>query len=438
MPSRTYSGARGGVKSRWPLLVLFTLAAAVLLLNGCAQTPSPPASVSKKGISTMETVRVERKDFIRTVQLHGVVEAVQSYTVIAPRLAGQTAMTMVLTKLVKSGTYVHKGDILAEFDRQNMMKNVLDRQAEYDDLLQQIKRKQADQAVALAHDDTDIKGAEFDVQSAIADMRKNNLIPATDAEINKQNLAEAEARLKLLKDTIPLKRQAEAADLRIIEIQRDRAKKALDYAHANIEKMSIKSPLAGLAVLSNVYKVSRYVDLQEGDEVRPGAGIMRVVNPSAMQLHARINQVDLKSLQSGQRAEVRLDAYPDLVLPAVFDRTGAVGMSSSSKQIRYFTGFVAIKGSNSKLFPDLTAAADVQVQRLENVLVLPREAIVDPDGKTSVMVQRNGSMEKRAVKIKTMNAYEAVIESGVEEGTVVVRNPQLSNMDRQSLGTKEG
>jgi multidrug resistance efflux pump len=424
--------------TRTRVVFLGWIAGAILLCSGCALVAShSPSALDSKNVAT-DSVRVERKDFLHTVRLHGIVEAVQSYSVIAPRLAGQTAMTMVMTKLVKNGTQVHEGDILVEFDRQNQMKNVQDRQAEYDDLLQQIKRRQADQAVARASDDTDLKSAEVDVQAALVDMRKNDVIPATEAEINKQNLAEAEARLKLLKDTQPLKRTAEAADLRILEIQRDRTKMALEYAQANIERMSIKSPLNGLVVLTPIYRSSRYIDPQEGDEVRPGYAILKVVDPSAMQVRVRINQVDLLSLQPGQVTEVRLDAYPDMILPAVFDRTGGVGIaSSSSRQIRYFTGFVAIKGTNPKLLPDLTAAADVRLQKLSKVLVLPREAIVSQNGETAVMVMRNGDMEKRAIKIGTMNEYEAVIESGVEEGTVVARNPQAKNLGSQQLPEKK-
>jgi hypothetical protein len=216
---------------------------------------------------------------------------------------------------VGNGTRVREGDLLVEFDSQNQLRNVLDRQADYDNLIQQIKKKQADQVTAIAADETELKGAEVDLQTARVEMRKNEVISSIQAEFNKQNLAEAEAKLKQLKSTFALKREAAAAELRILEIQRDRAQKAVAYAQGNIEKMSIKSPLSGLVVLSPIYKGTRMVDPQDGDEVRPGGGIMLVVNPSAMQVTARLNQVDVSRVHVGQAAEVRLDAYPDLVFP---------------------------------------------------------------------------------------------------------------------------
>lgn len=418
--SPTISGRTG---SR--LFLVITALSFTLGLAACAQ--SAPPEVPGTGSVGTRTAAVKSGTFVRNLRLHGTVGAVQSHGVLAPRLAGQTASTLLITRIVHNGVRIHKGDILVEFDRQNQSKNVLDRQAEYDNYLQQIRKKQADQASARVADDTDLKGAEVDLQTARVEMRKNEVIAGFQAEINKQNLAEAEAKLKQLKDTYALKREAEAAELRILEIQRDRSQKAVAYAQNNIEKMTIRSPLDGLVVLSPLYKGTRMVDPQEGDEVRPGGGIMLVVDPSAMQVSARLNQVDLSLVHIDQTAEVRLDAYPDLVFPGRIVRISAIGTPSSySKRIRYFSAVVSIQGSNPKLLPDLTAAVDVQLERLDHVLLIPREAVVLQEDQAMVHVFANGRFELRPVKIGPMNECEAVVESGLQEGMTVSLIPQIA------------
>ena len=128
--------------------------------------------------------------------------AVKSYGVQAPRLSGQMSSgNMVVTRIVRNGTRVRPGDVLAEFDPQSQLKSILDKQAEYDNFLQQIRKKQADHAAARAGDETDLKGAEVDVQTARVEMRRNDVVPGYQAETNKANLAEAEAKLKQLKET---------------------------------------------------------------------------------------------------------------------------------------------------------------------------------------------------------------------------------------------
>jgi ABC-type lipoprotein release transport system permease subunit len=109
---------------------------------------------------------VKRGDFRRTVRLTGGVRAVESYTVLAPRLSGQMMGTgnMVITGIVRNGVSVRKGDILVEFDRQNQEKNILDRQAEYEGLAARIS------------DETDLKSAEVDIRIAQVEMRKRDVL----------------------------------------------------------------------------------------------------------------------------------------------------------------------------------------------------------------------------------------------------------------------
>jgi HlyD family secretion protein len=401
---------------------ILTAAISVLGLTSCTRIPASDKQLD----ADSRTASVKRGNFQRTVRLNGTVRAADSYSALAPRLSGQMmgAGVMVITRVVKNGTHVRKGDVLVEFDRQAQEKNILDRQAEYDGLVQQIRKKQADQLAAKIADETELKSAEVDVKIALVEMRKNDVIPKYQAEINKSDLAEAEAQLQQFKETFALKRQAEAADLRILEIQRDRAKKAVDYAQGNFEKMTVRSPMDGLVVLTPLYKGTRMVDPQEGDEARPGGNVMLVVNPSAMQVSARINQVDLGQVRVGQSADIRLDAYPELIFSGKVEQISAIVIpGSGSKRIRYFSAMVSIKGANPKLLPDLTASVDIPVQRLDNVLMLSRSAIVREKGQSLVEVLLNGKVERRPVKIGPMNDCEAVVESGLREGMVVSLNP---------------
>ncbi len=407
---------------------IFVAASAGLILglNGCSNRAAPIANgVQAESMVVLNTVKARRGDLRRILRLSGTVGAVQSHSVQAPRLSGQTSSTMVITKIVRSGDRVRTGDVLVELDRQNQLKSILDRQAEYDNLVQQIRKKQADHAAARAADETELRGSEVDVQTARVEMRKNEVIPGYQAEINKVNLAEAEAKLKQLKDTYALKREAQAAELRILEIQRDRALRAVEYAQGNIENMTVRSPMDGLAVLTPSYKGSRMVDPQEGDEVRSGGGIMVVVDPSAMQVLARVNQVDVSQVHVGQSAEVRLDAYPDLVFPGKVERISAIGTSSTYiKRIRYFSVVVSIQGSHPKLLPDLTAIVDLHVESAKNALILPREAVAVQNGQAIVEVIENDRPKAQPVKTGLRNECDVVIESGLKEGAAVFLNPR--------------
>src|SRR5207253_10202004 len=125
-------------------------------------------------------------------------------------------------------------------------KNAHDREAEYRDFIEQINKKRADQAAARAKDETELVKAEHAAKVAELDMLDRDLIAPIKAEQNALVLEEARAKVKQLGQTFDLKRRSDAADLRILEIQRDRALNAWKHAEHNAENMRIVSPIDGL------------------------------------------------------------------------------------------------------------------------------------------------------------------------------------------------
>jgi multidrug efflux pump subunit AcrA (membrane-fusion protein) len=418
-PAESPLRARPPRRKLWWLALPAVIVVALAIWAILARTRTGTEALPDMGL---RTAKVERRDFVHTLRVTGTVEAVQSYTIAAPRLAGQQIGQLVVTKLVPSGTKVKKGDLLVEFDRQDQIKNSMDKKAEYLSFLDQIKKKQADQDAARAKDDTDLKQAEDALETANLEMRKNEVVSHIDAEKNKENLEQAQATLKQLRETYDLKRQAAAADLKILEIQRDRSRDAMLFADSNAEKLSIHSPLDGLVVLNNIWKGSQMGEVEEGDQVRPGVPFLQVVNPDTMQVRAPVNQADMPYMRLGQPVEVRLDAYPEMVLKGNLDQIAAIGGTSGmSEKVHTFAILFSIRGADPKLMPDLSAAIDVELERLPNSLVVPRDAVFTEKDQTYVRVKNGSGSEKRAVKTGAMNDVEAVIESGVEAGAVVLR-----------------
>ena len=146
-----------------------------------------------------------------------------------------------------------------------------------------------------------------------------------------------------------LKRKAAQAAIRILEIQRDRTQQTMMHAQANADLMQIHSPLDGVVVLNTIWKQGTMGEVQEGDQVRPGVPFMQVVNPSTMQVRVMANQQDFPSLQVGQTAKVRLDAYPELVFPAKLDQLAPIGEGGDfSSKLRSFVVIVSIAGKRSQ------------------------------------------------------------------------------------------
>ena len=339
---------------RWMVIVAAAAVLGILLLV-VVRSKSPAIGQSAAPVSATPS---------QVLRLKGTTEAVQARAILAPLLAGQKVPTLTIIHLTPAGTRVKKGDPLVEFDRQAQMRDFVDKQAEYAKLVDQVAEEQAKENSARAKDETELKQAEDTLRKTEFEMQKAEIVSRIDAEKNQENLDEAKATFEQLRETFDLKRKAALAAIRILEIQRDRTQQTMLHAQANADLMQIRSPLDGVVVLNTIWKQGTMGEVQEGDQVRPGVPFMQVVNPATMQVRVLANQQDFPSLQVGQTAKVRLDAYPDLVFPAKLDQLAPIGEGGDfSSKLRSFVVIVSISGNDPKLMPDLSAAVDVDITK---------------------------------------------------------------------------
>lgn len=293
------------------------------------------------------------------LRLSGTVEAVQATTVSVPRLQGSFTPLLIIG-LVEPGTRVEPGDPIVEFDRQQQERDAFDRRAELVNLDSEIAKKRAELAAVEAKDRTELTAAEHDVERAQLDVRKNDLVAKIEAEKNTLALEQARARFDQLKTTYDLKRAAGAADLQILEIRRERADRALGYAEANARLMVGRAPFGGLVVIKRTYRNGQFVEIANGDEVRPGTPVVDIVDTSKMRVRARVNQADVDRVKVGQRVAIGLDGFPDLSFTGTIESVAPLAAPGRfSQTVRLFSAVVSIDEAHPQLLPDLTAWVDI-------------------------------------------------------------------------------
>ena len=135
------------------------------------------------------------------VRLAGTTEAVHMRSIVAPMLASEHFGTLTVTGLAPSGTRVHQGEVIAEFDRQAQVQEYMNKQAEYVDLSNKAEAAQAKEGADRAKDETDIEQAESALSKAQLEMQKVELLSKIDAEKAQETLEEAKATLEQLRTT---------------------------------------------------------------------------------------------------------------------------------------------------------------------------------------------------------------------------------------------
>jgi hypothetical protein len=196
------------------------------------------------------------------------------------------------------------------------------------------------------------------------------------------------------------------------------------HAQGNADQMQIRAPIDGVVVLHSTWRQESLAQVQEGDQVRAGMSVLDVVDPSAMVVRVQANQLDIAELRAGQPAQVRLDAYPDVIFSSKLDQLAPLGVGGNmSPDLHYFIASFSVQGNNAKLMPDLSAAVDVKLAQQDDVLLVPRGRVATEGDHQFVWVKTRLGVHKQQVAVGPENDTQAVILSGLSAGDVLQRNP---------------
>ena len=292
----------------------------------------------------------------------GTIKASRYVTVQTPRMAGPTS-NLTLVALVPNGAVVEKGAVLAQFDSTEQLDAARRAQAQVDDLSHQVEQKRAENEAAAAQRRLELRQAEAALEEARIQLRKGPLLSEIDRLKSETQAAAAEQHVASLKRSSGRRDEAEAAALRVLELQRERQSVALERAQNNLSKLSVQAPLGGMAALETMWQNGTMGFAQEGDQIFPGRVLLRIFDRTEMEVEARVAEPDGGKILPGTRAKVFLDAYPGAEFTAVLESASPVAASALGSPVKTFLARFRILETDPRLLPDLSAAVVIEADR---------------------------------------------------------------------------
>jgi multidrug resistance efflux pump len=330
---------------------------------------------------------------------------------------------LTLQWLVQPGAQVEKGGKVAEFDRQYMLLRLEDYRASVTQADADLTKLKADLALARKIKEQDIATAKAAYDKAVLDMKTLPVLSQLDAERTRLALSEAEAKYKQLYADLKELDISQQAAIRNSEIEVEQTRIELRRAEANAARMIVKAPIGGLAVAQTIWRGGDMGQVRSGDQLWPGMMFLTVVDTRSMVVNASVNQVDIEKLRIGQKAAVRFDAYPDLVLPATVYSIG--GVPKPGGQRASFVKEIAVRlkldKADPRVIPDLSVSAEVVLDSVENATIAPLVSIFRDDSSQSpcVYVREADGWSRRPVELAVANNIAVAVRSGLKAGDVI-------------------
>ena len=358
---------------------------------------------------TVAAVTVTMAPLVRTLQFSARVATASRVDV------GSTITGRVLEVAVVEGAQVHQGQLLVRLESEELRAALGQAQASERQAAARLAglrgTGRTSARAALSQTESVLAAAKSDLQRTEALVAQGFLSPARLDEVRRA-FAVAEAQQAGAQSQYAAAAD-EGTDIAQAQSQLALATSATAAARARLEQTAITAP-ADARVLARL--------VEPGQIVQPGRALLTLALSSPPQLVAQADERFLAQLRVGQPASVVADAFPGLpfaarvltIAPLVDAQRGAVEVKFSLPQ-----------GPPPFLREDMTLSVEVETAHRDAALVVPASALrgATPGADATVLVDRVGRVEQRAVRVglRTLDAAEVV--EGLSAGDTVLLGP---------------
>lgn len=222
-------------------------------------------------------------------------------------------------------------------------------------------------------------------------------------------------------------RASAEASLLKVQSEHEAAKSTLALENAQLEKLRkqkdkcvIKAQQEGVVAYANEDWWDSSRRIREGSSVWFRQTIFKLPDMSRMQVKVNVHESVVKTVKKGQKAEIRIDAFSNVLVVGTVDSVSPLADSSRSWArggVKEYTTVVSIDRMPAEaLKPGMTAEVKVLVNRKEHVLVVPVQAVTEHAHEHYVYVRSGSQFERRKVTLGENNRKEVEVASGLKEG----------------------
>lgn len=353
---------------------------------------------------------VNSGEFIIALNENGSVDAKKAMTISSPRVRG-----LQITWLAPEGTMIDEGEPVIKFDASEQMTDLTDNQSNLKINKNSLERAKKEYTIQE-------KQLRLDLEKAKRNYDEKKYDAPRIAE-------EAKMEFELAQLNFEAKLEQLQADVDKAEVEVQRSEEKVKKAERELAQMTINAPIPGLVVYLEIWKGGTMDKVQEGDSPWPGQGLINIPDLSEMIVNTTVSEVDASKVDTTQEVQIRLDAVPGKIYDGVVIKKSTLARrKESGSKINVFDVEVSINNNDGQLKPGMSAAAKIIIERLDDIVSVPLEAIFEKSGETVVYLKNK---KQRTVTVGRKNDIAIEIIDGLDgDEEICLLDPTL---DEQGL-----
>jgi len=324
--------------------------------------------------------KLQKRDLEAIVSASGTLQPKRSVNISADTMGRVTSLA------VNEGDRVQAGQLLLQIDPRNLTSAVQRSEAGLEGARS-----------AVAQSRTAVENTRVALKQAQDNLARQREL-AKEGLITREVLERAENEVSMRQGDLRAQLQAvSAAESRLRQEQA-----TLSGARLDLSKVRIESPITGLVTRRNIEEGEMVVI---GTMNNAGTVLLTIADMSVIEAEVEVDETDIPDVQIGQRAKIKIDAFPDREYTGRVTEVGnspiqAAGASAGARSATNFKVVVQLEGEVPDIRPGFTCTAEITTATRNQVVGVPiqattvREMIVDEKGQI-VRAEQPAAGERR-------------------------------------------
>lgn len=391
---------------------LFAPVGSILLLTAAACSAGHAGS-SGAGPHPGEPreLTVHRGRFEDRFLLTGQLVAVNADNLVVPRIPSwQTTVRWLETE----GAVVARGQKVVEFDTATFAQELSEKRLAAGQARSGLDQSEADRAGQRAEKSFAVAQKSIAVDKAtIAASTPPEFVRGKEYQDNQLALSRAVTELEKAREDLAAFEASSAETVNQKRIALEKSRRELEAAGQAMDGMVLTAPRDGILVVADHPWQGRKI--QVGDAVWVGLPVVSLPDLAAMQVEAKLSDVDDGRIATGLPVTCVLDAYPERTYSGRIAEITPVAQESAGRSLRraYNVRVKLDAADVERMRPGMSVKVEVRPGARENVLLAPRTGLdlAGPQPRA-----RLASGQGVDVKLGSCNFDACVVESGVPDG----------------------
>lgn len=395
------------------VLIVIALSAGAVIISGLNFSPSD-VHVVKEG------------PFEKAISVKGEIQGKDAVVINLPddlRLRDLRIYSLKLKDIVQEGTAVKKGDWVATLDAASINQQIQNNNEDLVKKRAELNDAKIDSTIELTKLREELEEFKYDLEYKKLELEQSKY--ESPAYQRKKEM-EYDKTVRLME------KKRRDYKLKRLELKVKTKRIADSYEEYATRDSLLKKAVMACRVTAPKDGMVMYAKLWGGRKIRVGDDIS-FFNPviatlpdmSVLVSETYVKEIDITKIHNGDSVEITIDALPGKTYSGTISKIANIGQELPGFDTKVFRVLIDLNENSPEIKPAMTTDNRILLNKMDEVVKIPREAIYADSGKTFVYLWQGRKTWKKEIEPGLENDEEVVIDAGLSANDkILVAEPE--------------